>query len=177
MSLSGTIKAILNLTLTDPASVWGSDPSDAMSYTFSKSLADGSGDDQAQQLFHLSGTLAAAASVTYDLAGGATFKDVFGRTITLTAIKALYIENDGTASGIKVGGGSDGSGTAALASLFGATNDKLIVKPSGAILAVAPKAGYAVSAGTADILRLEHDSTSSDTVTYNIAIVGVGTAA
>ena len=65
-----------------------------------------------------------------------------------------------------------GHATAAFASLFGDSSDKLVVRPGGFIHAFAPDAtAYAVTATTADLLTIAN-SAGGTSVTYDIVIIG-----
>lgn len=134
---------------------------------------DGSGNNQAQIIFTGRRTITTASTNDdLDLAGGLT--DSFGQTLTFTAIKAILIRNRSTTDGDEISVGGAGSG--AIVSLFkGSNSSKLTVMADGSILLVAPRAGYAVTATTADLLRVTHSGNSASII-YDIIIVGVGSA-
>lgn len=140
---------------------------DSNSLPISVSLADGTGADQAEIVWHDRRTLAAAGVDNLDLAGGLV--DAFGNTLAFTSLKALVLKNRGTASDdvLDIGGHA----TAALSSPFGAANDKLKLGPDGLLLLWNPSAaGYSVTAGTADILRIEN--TGGNSLDYDIVMIG-----
>lgn len=136
------------------------------------SLADGTGADQANQVFSDTRSLAASGSEDLDLAGG--LSNAFGQTLTFSAVKALLIKaSSSNAHDLKVGGAA----TNAFASWVGDATDVLVIKPGGALLLVAPDAdGYAVTVDTGDVLTVANGGAVS-AISYDIVIVGVATVA
>jgi hypothetical protein len=100
------------------------------------------------------------ASEDLDLAG--VLADVYGGTITAVRAKALYIKNLSTANNIVVGGDA----TNPWATLLNATGT--ITLPPGAwmIVATPDATGWAITAGTGDILQVAGTSGQS----YEIGI-------
>lgn len=139
----------------------------ALQYGYNAVLTDGTGANQAKELFTDTRTLAASGSEDLDLAGGLT--DALGNTLTFSKIKALIIKADaGNTNDVLVGGHA----TAAIASLFGDATDKVRVKPGGLMALVAPDAnGYAITATTADLLTVAN-SAGTTGVTYSIIVIG-----
>lgn len=129
--------------------------------------ADGTGAGQANAVFADRRTLAASGSESLDLAGSLT--DALGATITLAKVRALLIEADaGNTNTLVVGGAAEN----AFAALFGDASDKLVIRPGGLILAVAPDAtGYAVTASTGDLLQIANGGSGS-AVTYDVTVIG-----
>lgn len=138
-----------------------------LSYSPSYVFTDGTGANQAKEVFTDTRTLSASATEDLDLAGGLT--DVFGNTLTFTKIKALIVVADsGNTNDVLVGGAA----SAAIASIFGDLTDVVKVKPGGMLALVAPDAtGYAITATTADLLKMAN-SAGGTGVTYTIVIVG-----
>ena len=130
-------------------------------------LANGSGAGQANKIFTDRRTINASSSENLDLA--ASLADPFGATITFARIKALLIRAaPNNVNNVVVGGHE----SAAWATLFGDASDKVIVRPNGLLLVVAPDAtAYAVTATTADLLMVAN-SGAGTSVTYDVAIVG-----
>lgn len=134
----------------------------------SDSLTDGVIVDKADKKFTDRRSLAATTE-NLDLAGGLT--DAFGVTLTFAKVKAIAIRNNNTTAGenLTIGGGSDGSGTAAFP-LFAHASDKYTLGPGGIFFVWEPSlAGKAVTATSADILRLD---SGASTVSYDIIIIG-----
>ncbi|MDC8446458.1 MAG: hypothetical protein LV471_11100 [Nitrosomonas sp.] len=138
-----------------------------ISYGINYLLQNGNGDNQANEVFTDTRTIAASGSENLDLSG--VLADVFGSTINFTRIKALIIKADqSNTNDVLVGGHA----SAAVASLFGDATDKARVKPGGAVAFIAPNAtGYTVTATTADMLTVANSSSGSS-VTYTIIIIG-----
>ncbi len=130
-------------------------------------LANGTGENQANIMWHDRRLVTAATPddvLNLDLAGGLT--DVFGTTLSFVKIKAMLFINRGIPNGsggwttalgadLLIGGASanqfdtfvNASGTA-----------KIVVPSGGALLMSAPVDGWAVTAGTGDILLASHSS-------------------
>lgn len=130
-------------------------------------LANGNLANQANQLFSDQRTLAGSTSEELDLAGGLT--DAFGNAITFTKIKAIIISAAAANGGDIEVGGSAANG---FNDWVGAGGDFIKVKPGGAFAIVAPDlAGYAVTAGTGDLLKI--NNADANPATYDITIIGV----
>ena len=150
----------------------GDDPAYNLVVNQVENFTTGTAANQAQVLFTDQRTLAANATENLDLAGGLV--DAFGRTITFTAIKGIYIKAaDENINDVLVGGAA----SAPFLAVFGSATDKLAIKPGGTVLIMDPgAAGYAVGAGTADLLKVAN-SAGTTGVTYDIVIWGEGTVA
>lgn len=140
-----------------------------LSKSYVVDLADGTAAGQANRIFHDTRTLAASANEDLDLAGVLT--DAFGTSLTFAKVKALIVSAAaGNTNNVIVGGAASNQ----FASWAGAGTHTLILRP-GATLALfagsADSTGYAVTAGTGDLLRIAN-SGGSTTVTYDIAIIG-----
>jgi hypothetical protein len=119
--------------------------------TYSLSLADGTGENQAQVVWSDSRTLSGASETL----NASSLTDDRG-TVALSALKAVYVRNASTATLTVTPSGS--------AAAFGGTHH---VRPGGVAVAVAPDAtgmaaGEAVVAGSAG-------------ATYDIILIGEGT--
>lgn len=146
-------------------------PVDPISYALTRVFANGTGDDAANQTWHDRATLSGAAVDDIDLAGGIV--DAFGDTITFTVIKALFIANKsselGTPTDSKISIG--GHATNAFVNWVSDATDKVILEEDGILLLVAPKDGYAVAAGTNDILTITNLAGGAQ-AQYDILIIG-----
>lgn len=132
------------------------------------SLKNGTGGNQANQLFTDTRTLAASTSEDLDLSGVLT--NPLGASITFTKIKAIIIESSSANANDVIVGGAPSNG---LSTPFGDVSDKVKVKPGGLFCLIAPDAnGYAVTAGTGDLLRVANGGSGS-TVEYSIIVIGV----
>lgn len=129
-------------------------------------LADGTGADQADQLWTDQRTISASSNDDLDLAGSLT--NALGATATFARIRALYVEAAlGNTNNVVVGGGTN-----PFVNWVADGTDKVIVRPGGVLLLANRDAtGYAVTASTGDVLRIAN-SGSGTSVTYNVAILG-----
>lgn len=129
-------------------------------------FADGTGTNQAKNVFTDTRTLVASASENLDLSGTA-LNDPMGSALAFTKIKALMIRAaPGNTNDVLVGGHA----TAALATMFGDATDKVRVTPGGAVMFVSPT-GYDVTATTADLLTVAN-SAGGTSVTYDVIVLG-----
>jgi hypothetical protein len=134
----------------------------------SMSLVNGTGAGKADRIWSDRRTLAASATEDLDLAG--VLLDAFGAAITFARIKGLIIAAAaGNTNNVVVGAAS----STPWATLLGATHT-LTLRP-GAFVAVgtgaADATGYAVTAATADLLKIANSSSGTG-VTYDIHIIG-----
>lgn len=138
---------------------------------FDVEFANGSGTNQAQDMFHSQRTVNNAEEDNLDLAG--SLVDVFGNTLTLTSIRQLLIVNNATTSGedLVIGGPEGPSAGALLTDLFDGDNEARIkVKSGGVLCLVAPISGYAITGGSADIIRVYNIGTVP--ISYDVIIKG-----
>lgn len=110
-------------------------------------------------------TLAASGVDNLDLAGGVT--DQAGNTITFTKVHAIYVRaSSGNTNKVQVGGHA----SAAFVGPFAAANDIAQVDADSSLF-VSSKAGWDVTATTADILKVAN-SAGGTPVTYDIVVIG-----
>lgn len=130
-------------------------------------LLDGVGVNQADRLFTDQRTISASSNDDLDLAG--SLADAFGQTITFARIKAILIK----AAAANVNDLVVGAAAAnAFVGPFGASTHTVKVRPGGFLLLACPDAtGWAVTAGTGDILRIANGAGGSS-VTYDIVLIG-----
>lgn len=139
--------------------------SDSITYTWT----NGDAADKAQQLVSDERTTDGTGE-SLDLAGGLT--NGFGQTVTFTKVKLLSIEASSTNTQTVDVGGAAGT---QFVNWVANSSDIVKVRPGGVLILVAPDAtGYAVGAGTADLLKIKAGATAS--VTYKIVVIGTGTA-
>lgn len=127
-------------------------------------LTNGTGDQQGNVIIHERRTLTNGQTYSYDLAGGVV--DFRGQLKTFARVKTLWVQVLSTANDslLEVGAGSN-----PFAAWFGAAGDTLKLGPKALQVIHRPDAaGYVVTAGTGDILKV----TASGTVEYDIVIVG-----
>lgn len=134
-------------------------------------FTDGTGADQAQQVFSDSRTLAGSAAESLDLAGGLAHP--LGGNITFTAGKVLVIKaHDSNTGNLRFGAAVSN----AFQGWFGASAVGNLVTPGGLLVLIDPSAtGQAITGGTGDLLRVENLGGSTNG--YDIYIAGEGTVA
>lgn len=132
-------------------------------------LRDGTGANQANQMFTDTRTLAASATENLDLAGGIV--NALGATVTFTAIKLIRIRAAAAnTNNVVIGGAASNP----FVGPFVDATDKISIPPGGVFEILNPSAaGWAVTASTGDLL-LVTNSSSGTPVSYTIEIVGEG---
>lgn len=132
-------------------------------------LTNGTGAGAADLIFSDTRTVNASSNDDLDLAGSLT--DANGATLTFARIKALIVKASASNSNnVLVGGDA----TNTFLTYVVTEGDAIVLRP-GAELALfagsADATGYAVTAGTGDLLRISN-SGAGTSVTYDIVIVG-----
>lgn len=129
-------------------------------------LQDGTGLNSANRIWHDERTIAASGTDDLDLAG--VLLDPFGVAISLARVKGILVAaSSGNANNVVVGAGSN-----PLINWMTGTTPAVVVRPNGLFVILAPDAtGYAVTAGTGDILRIANSGAGSS-VTYQIVVIG-----
>jgi hypothetical protein len=130
------------------------------SKTIEFKFAAGVGALMSNYVYAVSRTLG-GASEDVDLAGGLT--DVFGATLTFAEVKFFGVHNTGTAT-ITLGAASSN----AWAGLFNATGTVTIPAGGFAIFGANDATGFAVVAGTGDLLKVAGTSGQ----TYDLIVWG-----
>lgn len=129
-------------------------------------LASGTGDNQADRVFSDTRTLAASATEDLDLAG--TLTNPLGAAVVFAKIKAILIKAAaGNTNNVVVGGAA----ATQFVGPFGAVTHTISVPPGGQFMISAPKAGWAVGAGTADLLKLANSGAGTG-VSFDIVVIG-----
>lgn len=163
-NLTGTITALLNLQGTLNRTFGDAVP-DNINYRPSTSYTLGTGAKQLSTFYRAARTLAASANEDLDLSG--VLLDDLGTTITFTKVKILFIENTSAVDTLSVGGAASNQWAAPFADV----SDKIKIPPKSKLLMWSEDAtGWAVVAGTGDLLRVANSGGGS--TTYNILIGG-----
>lgn len=135
---------------------------------FKRDLIWGSGTaaNQADKVWSDSRTLAASATEDLDLAGG-SLTDALGGALTFARVRMLVVyAATANTNNVVVGGDAN------AVPLFGAATQTAPVHPGGLLVLAAPDTtGYAVTAGTGDIVQVAN-SGAGTSVTYDIVIIG-----
>lgn len=166
MPLVTTLNLAIKATLTGSGDL--ATPAAPMNTSYSHSLANGTGANQSNQIFSDQRTIGASGSEELDLAG--TLTNLIGATITFTKVKAIIVKAAAANTNDVVIGGAAVNG---FYPMFGAATETVKVKPGGMFAITAPDAnGYAVTAATADLLKIANSGAGTG-VTYDIIIIGV----
>ena len=132
------------------------------------SLTNGTGAGNADKIFTDRRTLAASGTEDLDLAG--VLLDAFGAAITWARVKGIFISAAAANTNNVVVGAAAATQWATLLNATGT----LTLRPGSSICAIAGPAdatGWAVTAGTGDLLKVAN-SAGSTSVTYDIVIIG-----
>jgi len=165
MGQSGAVKVDLTSILTSALDLATAQA--ALTYAKNIPLTDGTGANQADQVWHDQRTLGASANETLDLSGVLT--NALGASVLFARIKAILIfaAADNT-NNVLVGN----TPTNGWFTWCGAAGNWIIVRPGGLMLLVAPDAtGYTVTAGTGDDLKITN-SGAGTSITYDIILIG-----
>lgn len=147
----------------------GQKPVSQLTYAKAQAFASGAGLGQVDRIYADQVTLAASATLDLDMAG--VLVDALGATLTLARIKLLLVSAASANTNLVVIGG----GSNPITTIFGGTTPTHSVGPGGMFLAMRPDAtGFAVTAGTGDILRLTN-SAGGTPVTADVIIYGSST--
>ena len=153
--LMGNTKVVIDLKNVNDLATKLSDALDELGIDTGIKWTFGTGAKQADVLFHDKRTIDQAASETLDInAGTPSLKDAFGDTLTLKAIKFLYIKNTSDDLTVSVFGGG-----ALDLLIMGGTTDAQQLPPGSFMIWACPTAAgivtttnknlkLAVSAGT-----------------------------
>lgn len=131
-----------------------------------RQFTTGTANGQADRIFTDTRTIAASGSESLDLAG--SLADPLGGTAVFAEIVAIEIRAAaGNTNNVVVGGAASN----AWVGPFGAADNTFAVPPGGVLVFNHPGAGWAVTAGTGDLLQVAN-SGSGTGVTYDVVIVG-----
>lgn len=127
----------------------------------------GSGAGQVNKIYSDSFSVAQSTNTDLDLSGSLT--GVYG-TVVFTAIKGILIvagTNTGL-SNLTVGNVTNG-----IVAPFGAATHSIAIAPGGFFATANPSAaGFAITASTADLLRIATGATAG-TYTFDVVVVGI----
>lgn len=127
----------------------------------------GSGAGQCNKIYSDSFSVAQSVNTDLDLAGSLT--GVYG-TVVFTAIKGIMVVA-GTNTGL--GNLVIGNVTNGIVAPFGAATHSIAVAPGGFFMTANPSAaGFAITGGTADLLRIATAATAG-TYTFDVVVWGI----
>lgn len=137
-----------------------------LSVSYRKQLTNGTGANQADQVWSDQRTIAASATDSIDLAGSLT--DAFGAALSFARLKLVMVKAaTGNTNNVNVTMPATNG-----VPLFLAAGDGVAVRPGGVWLwACTDATGVAVTAGTGDLLDVVNSGAGSSVV-YDIVIVG-----
>lgn len=161
---TGDILIRINGTLTGTAESDYDTSKITINKEWTQDIANGTGDDQANELWFDTRTLA-GTSEELDLYGSLTNK--LGETIEFVRVQFVYIENTSTTSGddLTIFGAASNQWSDPVAD----TSDKIVLKPGQPFVLGGFTDGYGVTAGTADKLKID---AGANTITYDIIMIG-----
>jgi len=164
MALKATIRAAVAAELVGAADLGENEFS--LPFAADIPLLNGTGANQADRIFADKRTLAALASEELDLSGALT--DPLGTALAFAKVKAILLRADkANTNDVVLGGASSNQ----FVGPFGGATHTVSIPPGGAALFVAAGAGWLVTAGSADLLKIANGA-SGLSVTYDIVIVG-----
>lgn len=132
------------------------------------SLATGTAAGQADRMYTGTRTITASSNEDLDLAGGLT--DAFGAAITFARVKLFFARAAAANANNVVLGASAANQWVTFLNAAGTAT----LRPGAFVLAAAGSAdatGYAVTAGTGDLLRVTNGGAGSS-VSYDLVIIG-----
>lgn len=163
-TFTGSVKISATGALANPVDIGNRDYT--FNYSKSYTITNGTGADQANQVWTDARTIAASGSDDLDLYGVLT--NAMGTTLNFTRIKCIIV----SAAAANVNNVLVGGDAAGLAGWVGNVNDYIVVRPGGTFALMANDAtAYAVTNTTADILQIANSS-SGTSVIYDIVIIG-----
>lgn len=168
--MSLTSRLTVSIDALYKASLDLSEVQNPMLKSYAKILQTGTGAGQADKFWHDRRTLAASTGEDLDL-NGAALTDPFGAALAFVRVKGLIIAAaDANTNNVIVGNAASNG----FVSWVGGATHTVTLRP-GAVMALfagqADATGYAVTAGTADLLRVLNGAAGS-TVDYEIIVVG-----
>lgn len=178
--LVASSEIILGWTFTNNEDL--SDPVDPGRVRIQQAFVNGDGDDEANQIWRGRRVVSVATpNDDLDLAG--VLENVFGNAVNFAEIKAILIRNLGLDNGdgtftpaigedLKVGGAGTNPWTAPFADSGTPGTSRITVPAGGKLYLESPLAGFAVSPGSSDVLRIAH-SGSLDDITFDVVLIGV----
>lgn len=133
---------------------------------FSKIFTNGNTSGKANVVWTDKRTIAFGANDDIDFAGVLT--DIYGASLAFTSIKTLIIKaNDDNANALTLGGDT----SANVSTIFGSDTDTITLPAGACICLLNPANGYAVTATTADKIRLTNPG-GSGSIGYEIIAIG-----
>lgn len=127
----------------------------------------GTGANQVNAIYADQTTLADGANTTLDLYASGSLVDVFNQTLTMAAIKLLYVKNNSADATLYIGGGASVD-----LLIFKATSDIIDIPPGGTFMWTGPTAAGVVTS-TNKNLKIEHNGTGGSTMAVDVVAFGL----
>jgi hypothetical protein len=162
MSLTAKIAAVAQALYTKALDL--STPTDAVTLNPSIDLPSGTGSGQADLIFHDKRTLGDGANENLDLAG--SLVDSFGATLAFVKVKFILFYNLSATQTLTIGGAASNQ----FINWVGSASDKINIPPGGFFALAAPLAGFAVTAGTGDLLKVANSAGAA--CDYDVLLIG-----
>ena len=165
MAQSSKLQVILNSTFSKAQDM--STAKDILNVKKLFQIADGIGANKAESIFHDQRTFTASSTEDLDLSG--VLLDAFGVAIAFTKIKTIIVAAViANTNNVLVGGAASNQ----FLNWTSDPTDEIVVKPGGVFMLHDPTAGgYAVAAGTGDLLKIAN-SAGGSSVVYDVIIIG-----
>ena len=166
MALTTSVVIKISALLTN-TSLDLSVPTDNLLLDKSIDLANGTGANQADMIWHDSFSLVDDASNTHNLYDSGTLKTPLGVALTINKLKFLFIENTSTDANLVIGAAA--ANPIALFTVSAA--DSLELPPGGKFIWSAPNAD-GLDITTNKNLKLLHGGQGTSALVYNIVAIG-----
>lgn len=127
----------------------------------------GTGANQVNIVYADSITLTDGGNDTLDLFAGGLL-DVFGRTMTMAAIKLLYVKNTSTDSGLTIGGKVDND-----LLIFTDTSDKVYIPSGGFNMWAVPSAAGIVTSANKNLYLLDDGTGAAGDKVIEVIAMGL----
>lgn len=164
MTLTTTIRAGVSARLIGSSDF--SNPRFDLPFPGEITLADGTAASKADVIFSDQRTISASSNEDLDLSGSLT--DAIGGSAVFAKVKCIYIKAaDANTNDVQVKPAASNGFTGPFAD----ASDRIDIAPGGSLLISAPVSGWAVTAGTGDLLNVANSSSGTG-VTYDIVVVG-----
>lgn len=147
ISLSTQLSLAVTGKYTSPDTAWG-DASKQLSKSILDALTHGTGADQANMLYTVTGTISSGSFVDVSIGDGGV-NDVYGRAVSLEKLCLLLVLNNNTTAGQTLLVGGNGPANPLTAFMADPT-DIIVVGPTGALLLWSPLDGYEVGIAVGD---------------------------
>lgn len=168
-----TIKSNWNAQKTNGITSLSTGTSEAVVYKYEETFASGNGANEIEQIFRDTRVVTLATG-TDDIDLSGALLDMFGDALAFLTIRELVIVNLSTVAGEDLLIGAAGSNP--VISLFnGDASAQVPCRAGGAQVWCDPLVGFAVAAGSADVLRVQHDGAAGD-INFDIIVKGTITA-